>query len=192
MIGAAMTLAFGLLAPALAYGWTGNLDQIYGWYRTVTDTSAPNLLVPENISFATLWAKWLGVDAGTAFRYGWISSAAALLLAAVVLLKRRAVREPAYLEFGLLLALVPLISPQGWDYVLLIATPAFLIVVDRWKDMTWPWRVVSATAIAGISFTIFDLIGRTLYTAAMRYNVVTVAAVLLIASLANLRFRRLA
>jgi hypothetical protein len=54
-------LAVGLALPAFAYGWTGNLDQIAGWYRTVTDTSAPNLLSKENISFATGWAKWIGV-----------------------------------------------------------------------------------------------------------------------------------
>jgi hypothetical protein len=42
---ALLCIAAGLLLPALAYGWTGNLDQLRVWYRTVTDTNAPNLLV---------------------------------------------------------------------------------------------------------------------------------------------------
>ena len=53
---ASIILAIGLLLPAAVYGWQGNLDQIFGWYRTVTDTSAPNLLVAENISLATMWS----------------------------------------------------------------------------------------------------------------------------------------
>ena len=115
-----------------------------------------------------------------------------MAFAAVLLLKRRGVREPAYLEFGLLLTLVPLISPQGWDYVLLIATPAFLILSDRWKDMTPPWRVLAAISIAGSSFMIFDLVGRTIYTFAMDHNLVTVATVLMLVCLGNLRFRKIA
>ena len=58
---ATRVLLAGLLLPAVFYGWQGNLHEIAAWYRTVTDTSAPNLLVPENISLATMWAKWIGV-----------------------------------------------------------------------------------------------------------------------------------
>ena len=32
-----------------------------------------------------------------------------------------------------LLLLVPLLSPQGWDYVLLLGTPAFVCLVDRFR-----------------------------------------------------------
>jgi hypothetical protein len=76
--------------------------------------------------------------------------------------------------------------------VLLIATPAFLILCDRWKDMTPLWRTLTAISIATISFTIFDVVGRTLYQFAMKYNVLTVATVLLLVCLANLRFRKIA
>jgi hypothetical protein len=59
-----VVLAAGVLAPALSYGWSGNIDQMLGWYRTVTDTSAPQLMKEENISFATMWAKWVGPGQG--------------------------------------------------------------------------------------------------------------------------------
>ena len=52
------------------------------------------------------------------------TGAGALALVGTVLVRRRRVSEPNYLEFGLLMILVPLLSPQGWDYVLLIAAPA--------------------------------------------------------------------
>src|SRR6187549_18000 len=56
----ALVLVGGLLLPAATYGWHGNLTLLQEWYRTVSETTAPNLLTPENISFASMWAKWIG------------------------------------------------------------------------------------------------------------------------------------
>ena len=57
--------------------------------------------------------------------------------------RRARVSSPSYLEFGLLMLLVPLISPQGWDYVLLLATPAVVCLVDRFDEVTMPWRITT-------------------------------------------------
>jgi hypothetical protein len=191
ILSGAVTLAIGLLLPALVYGWQGNLDQVLGWYRTVTDTSAPNLMVPENVSFATMWAKWMA-PGPLASRLAIATSVAAVGLAGLVVAKRRGVREPAYLEFGVLMLLIPLLSPQGWDYVLLLATPAILIVADRWRETSVGWRALTVMAIAGFSFTIFDLLGRSLYTSLTRINIVTIASLAIFACLVNLRWKKLA
>jgi hypothetical protein len=191
LVSGAAALAVGLLLPALVYGWDGNLGQILGWYRTVTDTTPENLLVPENVSFATMWAKWIGVGALAS----WLAiatSALALGLAGLIVSKRRGVREPAYLEFGALMLLVPLLSPQGWDYVLLLATPAILVIVDRWRDASIPWRAFTALALFVFSFTIFDLFGRTLYTFLTGINIVSLASLALMVCLVHLRWRKLA
>jgi hypothetical protein len=187
----AAVLSFGLLAPAAVYGWQGNLDLLWDWYRTVTDTTAPNLLVPENISLGTMWAKWIG-PGPAAMRLAVVTSVALVGLAGSVVAMRRRAPEPRYLEFGLLLLLVPLLSPQGWDYVLLLGTPAVLCIVDRWKDLSAPWRVWAAVSIGLMSFTIFDLLGRALYTRLMALSIVSVAACALAAVVAHLRFRALA
>ena len=50
--GAALETGEELLAPVVVYGWSGNLGLLREWYRTVTETTTPNLLVGENISFA--------------------------------------------------------------------------------------------------------------------------------------------
>ena len=191
LVACAAVLATGLLLPAFAYGWHGNVDQVLGWYRTVTETSAPNLLVKENISFATGWAKWIGVGP-LAARLAIVTSAAAVLLAGLVMARRRTVREPAYLEFALLLLLIPVLSPQGWDYVLLLATPAVMILVDRWRETSALWRTITAFGLMGIGFTIFDVLGRQLYFWTMRVSLLTICAMLLVASLAHLRWRKLA
>jgi hypothetical protein len=181
----------GLAAPALVYGWDGNIEQLHGWYRTVTDTVVPNLFVNENVSFAATWAKWIGAGP-LAMQLTWWTSAAALLFAGAFFLFRRGVATPSYLEFGVLLLLVPLLSPQGWDYVLLLGTPAVLIAVDRWRDTPWPWKALTAAAIFLMSFTIFDVFGRTAYTAMMKVNVVTVAVVALTTCLLRIRVAKLA
>jgi hypothetical protein len=187
---AGIVLLVGLLLPASVYGWGGNVDEVVGWYRTVTETTAPNLLLPENISVATMWAKWIGPGPAASVLAG-ATVLAALLVVGWAVARRSQVASPAYLEFGLLLILVPLISPQGWDYVLLVATPAVVMLVDRFSDMTMPWRVATAVAFGLMSFTIFDLLGRTLYSRLMAINIVSVAALVLFVALAHLRHRSL-
>ena len=187
----AATFAGGLLLPAVVYGWSGNLEQLAGWYRTVTDTTAPNLLAPENVSVATMWAKWLQ-PGPTASMLATATAAIVLVVAATAWLWRGRVRQPAYLEFGMLMLLVPLISPQGWDYVLLLATPAVVCLVDRFREMERPWQIVTVAAFAFMSFTIYDLLGRSIYVKMMALSVVSVAAIVLIGCLVTVRRRALA
>src|SRR4029079_9628179 len=37
-------LVAGLILPAAVYGWAGNVDLLAAWLRTVTESTAPNLL----------------------------------------------------------------------------------------------------------------------------------------------------
>jgi hypothetical protein len=191
VIAAAAVIGIGLLLPAVVYGWQGNLDQLLGWYHTVTDTTAPNLLLPENVSLATMWAKWIGVGP-LATGLAVVTIAAGLGVVAWAVWLRARVASPAYLEFGLLMLLVPLISPQGWDYVLLLATPAIVCLVDRFYLISTGWRVVTALAMALTSFTIYDLLGRALYSRLMSVNIVSLGALGLFICLAHLRRRFLA
>jgi hypothetical protein len=191
VVSAAVVIAIGLVLPVVSYGWRGNIDQLLGWYDTVTDTTAPNLLNPENVSVATMWAKWIG-PGPLATQLAVASVVAGLALAAWATWRRSKVSSPAYLEFGLLMLLVPLISPQGWDYVLLLATPAVVCLVDRLALMSMGWRATTAVAMVLMSFTIFDLIGRFLYTRLMAINIVSVAALALFVSLTHVRAKGLA
>ena len=188
---AVATTILGLVAPALVYGWSGNLAQVQGWYSTVTQTTAPNLLNHDNASFASTWSKWLGVGP-RAIRWSLVTSAIALAIGATVLLRRREVERPGYLEFSALLFLIPLISPQGWVYVLLLGTPAVLLLVDRWASVPWPWRVLAVAGIGFMSFTIYDLLGRKLYMYVMSLNIIGIAAFVVFLAVISLRFRKLA
>jgi hypothetical protein len=188
---AAAVFAAGLLLPAGIYGWRGNLDLLAGWYRTVTSTTEGMLSVRENMSFASLFAKWLGAGSAAFL----LATAASLLAGAgavFVWWRRNRVPHPDYLEIGVLLLLVPLVSPQGWDYVLLLAMPALVCLIDRFGVLPGPWRVAATTGFLLTSLMIFDLYGRTLYVGLTDGGVITIGGILLVASLVRLRAGSLA
>ena len=186
-----LVLAAGLLLPAASYGWTGNLVLLHDWYRTVTDTTAPNLWTAENVSFASMWAKWIG--SGPAAQGLALASAVVAVGGGLLVMSRRhRVAEPNYLEGAYFLTLVPLLSPQGWDYVLLLGVPAYMLIVDRWHQLSPPWRATVLVGFFLTSFTIFDLLGRSLYAFLMRWDAVSIGAMLVAACLIHLRWRAVA
>ena len=179
-------LVAGWIAPAVVYGWHGNLTLLADWYRTVVETTSANLLFPENISFAAMWAKWIGVGpAATGLAAA--SAIAGLAVAIVLWVRRGQISRPGYLEISYLLLLIPLISPQGWDYVLLVATPAIVCLLDRFRGSPRRWQVATASGFLLTSFTIYDLLGRTFYLSLMSLSAITVGTLLLAASLVRLR-----
>jgi hypothetical protein len=106
--------------------------------------------------------------------------------------RRSRVTAPERLEGALLLMLVPLVSPQGWDYVLLLAAPAVVGLLTHIRDLPVWLRVATAAAMAVIGLTIYDLMGRSAYHAFMMASGITLCTFVLIAGLAALRGRRIA
>jgi hypothetical protein len=188
---AAGVVALGLLLPAVVYGWSGNLELLRGWLHTVTDSTLPNLLGNDNVSIAAMWAKWLG-PGSVASTLAWLTVAGTLVLVIVTWWRRRSVSAPEYLECALLMLLIPLISPQGWDYVLLLATPGVVCLVDRWRELTRSWQCVLGVALALMGLTMFDVMGRTLYGQFMALSLVSVCALIVAAGLVHVRWRGLA
>ena len=184
-------MAIGLLLPATIYGWSGNLSLLGAWFRTVTETTAPNLLLPENISFVSAWAKWLG-PGQLATALASASAMGVLGLVIWVVRKRALVNLPGYLEVALLLVLIPVLTPQGWDYMLLLGTPAIVCLVDRWSDLGTAWRLGVIAAFAVIGWPVREVFGLAAARAVMHTGVVTAAAVVLAAALVHLRLVRAA
>jgi hypothetical protein len=183
--------ALGVALPATVYGWHGNIDQLTGWYHTVTDTTPENLMYGQNISVTAMWTKWLGLGPA-AVALGMITGFTLVAVVVWVWSRRARVAKPAYLEFALILILVPLLSPQGWDYMLLLATPGVACLLDRFRGVSRPWRIVTGTWLAVIGFTIFDLVGRLANDFVAQRGLISVGVIVLIVSLAHLRARSLA
>lgn len=182
--------AVGLVAPAAVYGWAGNLTLLHDWFRLTTDATAGGLLGADNVSLAAMWAKWVGIGP-QATGLATVTTGALLGLVATVWMWRTRVDSPEYLEVALLMLLVPLLSPHGWDYVLLLGTPAVVCLLDRWKDVDREWRAVVAVALGLMGLTLFDVMGRALYARFMATSIVSVAAITVAVALAHLRWKAL-
>jgi hypothetical protein len=190
---AAMTagLIVVLLLPAARYGWTGNLQLLSDWWHTVTSSTAPNLTNQDNVSVAAMFAKWLGPQPAAstfALLFGFLL----LALTAVVVAARRGIREPDPLEASLLLMLIPLLSPQGWDYVFLISTPAVMLLINELPSLPRNLRIATIAAIAVAALSIYDLMGRDAYATFMALSAITICFLVEVAALITLRFRRVA
>ncbi len=187
--GAALIAVVAL--PALVYGPGGTIALHRAWWHTVTESTAPNLLNADNVSLAAMYTKWLG--AGPTATFLTIASAALLIGAAVVAFAvRQHVRAPAGLEVALLLTLIPLLSPQGWDYVFLLSTPAVLCLVNYERDLPHALRPLTLAALGVIGLSLYDLMGREAYGRFMAMSVITVCYLVVIAALLSLRLRRTA
>lgn len=184
-------LAVAFLLPATIYGLAGSVALHLDWWRTVSATTAGVVTHPDNVSLAAMYVKWFGATA-TAYRFAVVTAVALLGLAAAVFLGRRRVPQPDGLEAGLLIALTPLLSPQGWDYVLVVCTPAVVCLANYIDRLPRALRPLSVIAIAAIGLHLFDLVGGTAYYALIRMSVVTLGVLVVIALLGVLRVRKAA
>ena len=180
-----------LILPASRYGWSGNLGQLHGWWTVVTTSTAPNLAGQDNVSIAGMYAAWMGVGPAA----GWLSAATGLVLvlaAAWAVWRGSRLASPDYLDAALLLFVIPLLSPQGWDYVLLVATPAVMLLLDRLEEFppAAVWLLFASLALAGLTF--WDVLGREPYRALMMSRVITVGALFEVALVIRLRARKVA
>ena len=180
-----------LLLPVPLYGLSRTIGLHEGWWQTVAGSTAPNLATPENVSLAAMYARWLGAGELS------VTLAAAssfVLLGAVVIvfLRRQSVSFPEGLEGSLLLLLTPLLSPQGWDYVLLMATPAVIYLANYLDRLPPVWRGLTVVAALTMGLSIWDLMGRAAYSAFMGMSAISVCALVLVGAICTLRVRGVA
>jgi alpha-1,2-mannosyltransferase len=186
-----VVLLGALALPVVTYGWSGNLAQLHEWWVVITTSTAPNLTNQDNISIAGMYAAWLGIGGAAT----WLSAVTSLALVAAgawAVARGSRVASPDYLDAALLLFLVPILSPQGWDYVLLVSTPAIMLLLDRLDllDKTTRWLLVGCMALLGLTF--WDVLGREPYRALMMSRALTVCALFELGVLIHLRGRRAA
>ena len=188
---AACGIGAALLLPVAIYGARETIALHLDWWRTVTGSTAPNLLNADNVSLAAMYAKWFGSGMTAAS----LAAASAILLLAVAAWmfgQRRRVSRPEGLEAAVLLTLIPLLSPQGWDYVFLIATPAVMYVANYDHDLPRVLRIAAWVALAIVAFALYDVMGRRIYGRFMAWSAVSVCYLVVIGALATLRARRMA
>jgi hypothetical protein len=191
LLAMAGTLAVLLLVPAARYGWTGNISLLKDWWLTVTSTTAPNVMNADNVSLAAMYSKWLGPESPASI-FAAVTGAVLVAMAVIVMAGRGSLTVPDTLEGSLLLLLIPLLSPQGWDYVFLIATPAVMLLINDTSVLPRGMRFAAIAAMAVTALSIYDLVGRDAYATFMQLSIVTVCMLVEVAALVVLRFKRAA
>ena len=88
--------------------------------------------------------------------------------------------------------LMPLLSPQGWDYVLLVATPAVMLLANDLDRLPTHYRVATVSAALLMGLSLYDVMGRAGYRAFMLAGGITVCALSLVAGLIVMRRTRVA
>jgi hypothetical protein len=188
MIGA---VTAGLVLPVLRYGWSGNLSLLAAWRSTVTGTTGSTLTSQDNVSIFALAGKWLGDGAAASLLTTLILLAVGA--AALLMLRWRAgARQPEYLDCGALMTVIPLLSPQGWDYVLLVATPFVMCLVNAMPVLPRGWQIAAGAALAASALSLYDVLGAALYRQFMALSLITVCYLVLLAVAVEIRRRRLA
>ena len=191
IVSATIGMAAVFVAPVGLYGVSRTIDLHRDWWDTVTTSTMPNLTNPDNVSVAAFAAKWLGVGS-TASIVAAVVSLALLGFTVFIVVHDWRLDRREVLEGALLMTLVPLISPQGWDYVFLVATPAIALLVNYDVELPRVLRAVTWITIGVIVLSLYDLLGRQGYRAFMEWSVITLCFVVVLAALGTLRARRVA
>ena len=84
-----------------------------------------------------MWAKWLG-PGPLASNLALGSSITAMAAGGVLMLRRRQVAEPNFLEASYFCVLITLLSPQGWDYTLVLGCPGSCCSLIAGAICRWP------------------------------------------------------
>jgi hypothetical protein len=138
-----------------------------------------------------MFTKWTGRPGLSGTLY--VLSVAALALGFLALMARgRKVKDPMILESGLLLALIPLVSPLGWDYTLLSSVLVIMLVLKHYESLPGPARVFLIVNSCVFGLSLYDLMGRGLYAKFMALSIPTVSALVFIGYAARLRAKELA
>jgi len=181
-------LGLAIFAPALFYGWKGNLVVLGEWRSSLSASTPPLLSSQDNVSLVGFLMKWTQ-DLSMSFTICGVILAALIGLVLFLLLKGTRIPQSAVLDGFLLLALIPLVSPLGWDYTFLSSAPAVMLICRHYDKYRRFWRGFLIFNFLVISLSLYDLMGRGLYTVFMSASVITLNFLALLGYLAYLRIK---
>jgi len=183
-------LGGAILSPAIFYGLHGNFVVLKEWYSTLSKSTPGLLTTYDNISIIALFTKWTGNTDQSMILSAIVISLLAIMVLVLILKGKDTSRAPV-LECALCLLLIPLVSPLGWDYTLLMSTLAIMLIIQEYPSYSKFWRVILIINFSLILFLIYDLLGRELYSMIMLWSVTTINFLILIGYLVYLRFKKI-
>jgi hypothetical protein len=183
-------LVLGLAAPALVYGWRGNLVVLGEWASSLRLSTAGLLSVGDNASLFSFFYKIVGPGRQA---LAWSLFALSVLLLGLLFLwvfgrrlKNRE-RPPEVLEAAFLLTLIPLLSPLGWVYNYLYGFLAVAVILAQ-VDLFPPavrWALGANFVLIGA--TLREVLGKAVFAFYTTRALAAVQFLVVLAALAYLR-----
>jgi len=184
-------LPAAFVLPAISYGFSGNIWVHKEWLSTLSQSTPHLLASQDNLSLLAVAFKATG-HLRFSFVFWALSTAFLVLVFLAVMARGRNLRRPEILEGAALMLLIPLISPLGWDYTFLLAALALTLCFRHFFDLPVAWRIVLAIDAALICLTLYDVLGRRLYSRFMSLSLPAFFFLVIFGFLAGLRRKRLA
>lgn len=183
-------LFISLCIPSLFYGFRGNIEALKEWMSTLSRSTPVLFTSQDNISIIAFFMKWTG-NQNLSYVFSVLIIALLALLVFIIILRGEKIAQAPVLECSILLILIPLVSPLGWDYTLLMSVLGVLIILQNFFKYSRFWRGFLVVNFFIISFSLYNILGRELYSVFMSWSVITVNFLILIGYLTYLRFRNI-
>jgi len=183
-------LFISLCVPSLFYGFRGNIEILKEWISTLSRSTPALFTSQDNISIIAFFMKWTG-NQNLSYVFSGLIIALLALLVLVIILRGKEIAQAPVLECSILLILIPLVSPLGWDYTLLMSVLGVLIILQNFFKYSRFWRGFLVVNFFIISFSLYNVLGRELYSVFMSWSVITVNFLILIGYLTYLRFKKI-
>jgi alpha-1,2-mannosyltransferase len=176
------------LGPGLFYGLPGNLQVHKEWLDSLSRSTPALLSTQDNVSLIALFTKWTGRPQLSQTLYV-ITVAVLALIFLFLVIRGRVMPRGIVLESALLLMLIPIVSPLGWDYTLLSSVPAVMLALNNFDIFPQAAGALLILNLAVAGLSIYDLMGRVLYDKFMSLSIITVNFLVLAVFVAWLRLK---
>jgi hypothetical protein len=190
-------LSLALCLPVLGYDWQGNLGLLNHWLISLSHSTPGLLTNADNISFFGMYAKWFGTESlSLIYTLAFVTIIVIGIIFLFAMFRRRSsdymenAESALIIESSILLALMPLISPQGWDYVFLGGTLGVMLLISHRRIFPGIIRWLLYIDLVIIAFTLYDILGRSLYRSYMDASILTLGFLYLIVLLFWMRLFR--
>ena len=90
----------------------------------------------------------------------------------------------------MLISLIPMLAPLGWNYMMLMSLGSLMLVLQHLDRFSRRWRFLLLLDLFAIAIAISNVIGFGVYAAYERWSVPTLQFAVLLGYLAALRFKR--
>jgi hypothetical protein len=177
------------VVPSIFYRVEGNVDVLRQWASTLSESTPALLTNSDNVSVVAFFTKWMGDPTRALPLAGLVLGVVAILTLAVIIRGGDRQDSPV-LESAMVLTLIPLVSPLGWDYTFLMSLLATTLLVNHFYSFPTVARVLLAMNFAIIALAVYDVLGRQAYASFMQWSVTTINFLVIVGGLAYLRFRR--